>query len=37
MTENTLLKELQSDIKKILEVVEQICVDGKKREQNTPK
>jgi len=31
MAENIRLKDLQNDMKKMLEVVEQICLDGEKR------
>jgi len=37
MAENTHLKELQNDMTKMLEVVEQICVDGEKKEKNIAK
>jgi len=37
MAENTRLKDLQNDMKKMLEVVEQIRLDGEKREENTAK
>jgi len=37
MAENIRLKDLQNDMKKMLEVVEQICLDGEKREENTAK
>jgi len=37
MAKNTCLKELQNDMKKMLVVVEQVCVDGEKREENTAK